>query len=162
MYRRHACNFKEAVAEALCSQSADVSAQTRGQLYQERKCMCVRRKERRIISSCCRAEVVTALEFLRLRASVCPLYRTPGGDLLDLSLISNTLPFPHHHAKTDSLLFDTADHHSPPCPSFSFVSVIPYHHFPFVHLHQLRSLSSPFSSPHQHHFQKPICCCPIV
>lgn len=40
-YRGHACNFKEAVAEKLCSQSAHVSAQTRSQLYQERKCMCV-------------------------------------------------------------------------------------------------------------------------
>ena len=45
VYRRHACNFKEAVAETLCS--AHVSAQTRSQLYQESLCVCVRKKERK-------------------------------------------------------------------------------------------------------------------
>lgn len=50
VYRRRACNFKEAVAETLCSQSAHVSAQTRSQLYLERKytvCSCVRDRKRR-------------------------------------------------------------------------------------------------------------------
>lgn len=38
-YRRHACNFKEAVAEMLGSKVSHVSAQTRSQLYQERRCV---------------------------------------------------------------------------------------------------------------------------
>lgn len=74
VYRRRACNFKEAVAETLSSQSAHVSAQTRSQLCQERKCVCDcvskregerkrKKKKRGIISSCCQAEVVIAWSF---------------------------------------------------------------------------------------------------
>lgn len=145
VYRRRACNFKEAVAETLCSQSAHVSAQTRSQLYQERKCMCVGKKERRIISGCCRAEVVIAWSFSRLLAAVCPLYRTPGGDQLDPSLISNTRSSFHIAPRqTLSPLFYTVDRHFPPLPSSSFVFDKPNHYFSSVRLHQLHSPPSPF------------------
>lgn len=58
-------------------------------------CMCVctskqDRKKRGIISSCCRAEAVVAWSLSVSLQQCVPLHRTPGGDQLDPSLISNT------------------------------------------------------------------------